>query len=144
MFKISNSKLNYNLLAPAGFFAQDFSNRFGDVQEGYISGVIQANQKLKFVPQNLLKLNRAAYEVFRKGHVPVVGVNCALPVIAAAESGAHAYDSIMMPLSLAMAERCDAILRIGGFCPGADEEVERVRRRGGVAYYSVGEIPDGN
>jgi len=94
--------------------------------------------------QNLLKLNRAAYEVFRKGHVPVVGVNCALPVIAAAESGSDAYDSIMMPLSLAMAERCDAILRIGGFCPGADEEVERVRRRGGVAYYSVGEIPDGN
>jgi hypothetical protein len=94
--------------------------------------------------QNLLKLNRAAYEVFRKGHVPVVGVNCALPVIAAAESGSDAYDSIMIPLSLAMAERCDAILRIGGFCPGADEEVERVRRRGGVAYYSVGEIPDGN
>jgi hypothetical protein len=29
--------------------------------------------------QNLFNLNRAAYELFRKGHVPVVGVNCALP-----------------------------------------------------------------
>lgn len=91
---------------------------------------------------NLANLNRAAYELFRKGHVPVVGVNCALPLIAAAES--DAYESIMMPLSLAMADRCDAVLRLGGFCPGADEEVERIRSRGGVAYYSVAEVPDAN
>ena len=92
--------------------------------------------------QNLANLNRAAYELFRKGHVPVVGVNCALPLIAAA--GFDAYESIMMPLSLAMADRCDAVLRLGGFCPGADEEVERIRSRGGVAYYSVAEVPDAN
>ena len=61
--------------------------------------------------QNLANLNRAAYELFRKGHVPVVGVNCALPLIAAA--GSDAYESIMMPLSLAMADRCDAVLRLG-------------------------------
>ena len=36
--------------------------------------------------QNLANLNQAAYELFRKGHVPVVGVNCALPLIAAAEA----------------------------------------------------------
>ena len=41
---------------PAGFFAKDFSRRYGDVQQGYISGIIEANEKLKFVPQNLLKL----------------------------------------------------------------------------------------
>src|SRR4030095_8896421 len=83
--------------------------------------------------QNLANLNRAAYELFRKGHVPVVGINCALPLIAGAGSGA--YESIMMPLSLAMVDRCDAVLRLGGFCHGADEEVERKHRRGGVAYY---------
>ena len=92
--------------------------------------------------QNLAKLNRAADELFRKGHVPVVGVNCALPLIAAA--GSDAYESIMMPLSLAMADRCDAVLRLGGFSPGADEEVERIRSRGGLAYYSVAEVPDAN
>jgi len=92
--------------------------------------------------QNLANLNRAAYELFRKGHVPVVGVNCALPLIAAA--GSDAYESIMMPLSLAMADRCDAVLRLGGFSLGADEEVERIRSRGGVAYYSVAEVPDAN
>ena len=89
--------------------------------------------------QNLANLNGAAYELFQKGHVPVVGVNCALPLIAAAGPGAYA--SIMMPLSLAMADRCDAVLRIGGFSPGADEEVERIRSRGGIAYYSVAEVP---
>jgi len=89
---------------------------------------------------NLTNLNRAAYELFRKGHVPVVGVNCALPLIAAA--GSDAYESIMMPLSLAMADRCDAVLRIGGFSAGADEEVELIRSRGGIAYYSLAEVPD--
>jgi hypothetical protein len=90
--------------------------------------------------RNLLELNRAAYEVFRRGHVPIVGVNCALPLIEAA--GATTYDSIMMPLSLALADRCDAIVRLGGYCPGADQEVERVRSRGGVAYFSVADVPD--
>jgi hypothetical protein len=52
------------------------------------------------------------------------------------------YDSIMMPLSLALADRCDAILRIEGRSPGADDEVERVRARGGRVYHSVEEIPD--
>ena len=89
---------------------------------------------------NLLALNRAAYQVFRKGHVPVIGVNLALPVIQAA--GSRAYDAIMMPLSLALAERCDAILRLEGWSPGADEEVERVRARGGRVYQSVEEIPE--
>ena len=61
--------------------------------------------------QNLFKLNCAAYELFRKGHIPIVGVNCALPLIGAA--GTEMYESIMMPLSLALADRCDAIVRLG-------------------------------
>ncbi len=89
---------------------------------------------------NLLAMNRAAYEVFRKGHIPVIGVNMALPVIEAA--GPETYDAVMMPMSLALADRCDAALRIGGFSPGADDEVERVRARGGRVYHSVAEIPE--
>jgi len=89
---------------------------------------------------NLLALNRAAYQVFRRGHVPIIGVNLALPVIQAA--GLQMYDAMMMPLSLALADRCDAILRIEGLSRGADDEVERVRARGGRVYLSVEEIPD--
>lgn len=89
---------------------------------------------------NLLALNQAAYQVFRRGHVPIIGVNLALPLIQAA--GPEMYDVIMMPLSLALADRCDAILRIAGLSRGADDEVERVRARGGYVYYSVEEIPN--
>ena len=89
---------------------------------------------------NLLALNQAAYQVFRRGHVPIIGVNMALPVIQAA--GPQMFEAIMMPLSLALADRCDAILRIEGVSRGADDEVERVQGRGGHVYHSVEEIPD--
>src|SRR5687767_5181029 len=89
---------------------------------------------------NLLALNHAAYQVFRRGHIPIIGVNLALPVIQAA--GPQMYDAVMMPLSLALADRCDAILRIAGLSRGADDEVDRVRARGGRVYLSVEEIPD--
>ena len=45
--------------------------------------------------QNLRALNRAALEVHRRGHVPVVGVNLALPIIEAA--GESVYDEIIGP-----------------------------------------------
>jgi hypothetical protein len=61
---------------------------------------------------NLNRLNRAAYEIFLKGHTPVIGVNMALPFIRSA--GMKTYDEVMMPISLALAERCDAILRLPG------------------------------
>jgi hypothetical protein len=90
--------------------------------------------------RNLLALNRVAFEVFRKGHIPIIGVNLALPVIDAA--GPETYDTIMVPLSLALADRCDAILRVDGVSRGADEEVQRVLARGGSLYRSISEIPD--
>lgn len=88
--------------------------------------------------ENLRMLNRAAYEVLR-GHVPIVGVNLALPIIDAA--GAHRYDEIMMPLSLAAADKCDAVLRVGGPSVGADRELERVRSHGGIVYRSIDDVP---
>lgn len=87
---------------------------------------------------NLLALNRAAVEIFRLGHVPVIGVNMALPMIEAA--GESAYEEIMMPLSLALADRCDACLRIGGPSQGADDEVERFRAADRPVYYSLDEL----
>ena len=89
--------------------------------------------------ERLAEMNRIAYEVFRLGHSPVIGVNMALPVIEAA--GEDRFEEIMMPLSLALAERCDAVLRIGGASAGADAEVELVSSRGGVVYRSLSDIP---
>jgi hypothetical protein len=88
---------------------------------------------------NLRTMNEAALALFRKGHVPVIGVNMALPVIDAA--GAASFDEIMMPLSLALAARCDACLRVGGPSSGADAEAARFRARGLPVFASLDEIP---
>lgn len=89
---------------------------------------------------NLRAMNIAAYDVFRRGHVPIIGVNMALPMIDAV--GDTAFDEIMTPISLALAERCDAILRLPGASKGADEEVQRIQARGGKVYGSVNDVPD--
>jgi RimJ/RimL family protein N-acetyltransferase len=101
----------------------------------YRSGTSTESERVR----NLRELNRVAYEVSRRGHVPIVAVNLALPIIEAA--GPERYEKIMMPLSLSIAERCDAILRVGGVSTGADQEVEIVRARGGAVYRSLAELP---
>lgn len=87
----------------------------------------------------LAQMNRAALALFRLGHVPVIGVNNALPMIAAADGDAFA--EVMMPLSLALAERCDAVLRIGGPSEGADAEVARFAAAGKPVFHGLGEVP---
>ena len=89
--------------------------------------------------ERLSAMNRTAYDVFRLGHTPVIGANMALPMIEAA--GPTHFDEIMMPISLALAERCDAVLRIDGPSTGADAEVEVIRGLNRPVYRSVAEIP---
>lgn len=101
----------------------------------YSAGAVDAEAKAA----NLDALNRAALEVFRRGHVPLIGVNMALPMIEAA--GQECYDEIMMPVSLALAGRCDAVLRIGGPSEGADREVALIEARGLPVYRSLDELP---
>jgi len=101
----------------------------------YTSG---SNDKKQW-KRNHEELNRYAYQVFLKGHIPVIGVNVALPIIEVA--GSHMFDDVMMPISLALAERCDAVLRIGGSSKGADEEVEVFKKRELPVYYGLNEIP---
>ncbi|MEM8741957.1 MAG: DUF4406 domain-containing protein [Pseudomonadota bacterium] len=101
----------------------------------YSAGAADAAQRA----ENLSAMNRAALEVFEKGHVPVIGVNMALPVIEVA--GHDRYDDLMMPISLALADRCDAILRIGGASAGADAEMVRMEKAGKPVYRSIEQIP---
>ena len=89
--------------------------------------------------ERLAAMNRAALALFRAGHVPVIGVNMALPVIAAAEG--DAYAEVMQPLSLALADRCDAILRLPGESAGADEELARFRAHGKPVFLRIADVP---
>ena len=88
---------------------------------------------------NLRAMNAVAVELFRRGHVPVIGVNMALPMIDAAGEGA--FDELMMPVSLALVERCDACLRIGGASKGADDEAMAFRRRGKPVFTALDQVP---
>ena len=85
------------------------------------------------------EMNKAAVHVLQKGHTPIIGINMALPIIAA--QGEEHYDEIMMPVSMALAEKCDAVLRIGGESANADKEVDLFRKKGLPVYLSVDEIP---
>lgn len=89
--------------------------------------------------QNLDALNEAALKVFEKGHVPIIGVNLVLPLIQVAGDGR--FDEIMMPLSLALADRCDGCLRVGGASVGADAELEKFVARGLPVFRNLGEVP---
>ncbi len=90
--------------------------------------------------ENLREMNRMALAVFERGHVPVIGVNNALPLIE--QAGEARFDDLMMPISLALAERCDAVLRIGGASTGADAEVERFRAAGKPVFTDLEELPE--
>src|SRR5436305_8806814 len=69
--------------------------------------------------ENLDRMNAAAFDVLKRGHIPVVGVNAALPIVGGS-GGEDEYEAIMR-ISLALAERCDAILIIAE-SPGANRE----------------------
>ncbi len=88
---------------------------------------------------NLTRLNQAALALFDRGHLPIIGVNLALPVIAAA--GEDQFERLMMPISLGLAERCDACLRIGGPSRGADDEAGRFRAAGKPVYFRLEDVP---
>ncbi len=62
----------------------------------YSSGGADAAQRV----QNLRLMNKAAVTLFRAGHVPIIGVNMALPMIEAAGGSELAYQELMMPVSL--------------------------------------------
>ena len=84
-------------------------------------------------------MNEAALAVWERGHTPIIGVNAVLPIVHVA--GQSRYKDLMMPICLDLADRCDAVLRIGGASSGADEEMERIRARGGSVFHRIDDIP---
>jgi hypothetical protein len=87
---------------------------------------------------NLRALNVAAAAVMRRGHMPVVGLNAALPVLEAA--GLPDRHPWTMEISLALAARCDAVLQIGRSY-GADREADLVRELGRPVYTNPQQLP---
>ena len=91
--------------------------------------------------RNLDAMNEAAAAVMMRGHVPVIGVNAALPVVERLGAGAKRYEAIMT-ISLALVDKCDAILMIGESA-GANRERDLVREKGLPVYTHISQIPFG-
>jgi hypothetical protein len=89
--------------------------------------------------RNLDVMNETAAHVLRLGHIPVIGVNAALPVVACLGPDANQYDA-MMAISLALVDKCDAILVIGN-SPGVDRERDLIKSKGLPVYWDVNDVP---
>lgn len=87
---------------------------------------------------NLRAMNETAAAVARLGHIPVIGVNAALPVLEA--TGLPFTHPWMMEISLALAGKCDACIQIG-HSPGADREAAAFRARGANVWMRIEDIP---
>jgi NAD-dependent oxidoreductase involved in siderophore biosynthesis len=89
--------------------------------------------------RNLDSLNEAAAAIFKLGHIPLIGVNAALPVAEWLDPDSDRYEA-MMTISLAMVDKCDAILMIGS-SPGANRERDLVEAKGLPVYKNIDDIP---
>lgn len=88
---------------------------------------------------NLEVMNKAAAQLLAKGHVPLIGVNAALPVVA--QSVVEDPYKAIMDISMAVIDKCEALLLIAE-SPGANRERDHVAAKGYPIFYSIDDVPD--
>jgi hypothetical protein len=101
------------------------------------------NDNADLIAANMQAMNEAALRLVRAGHLALTGEAVALPLVATAGSeriGDAAWDELMHPIGRMLAERCDAVLRIGGPSRGADDMVEIARAHGKSVFTSLAEL----
>ena len=94
--------------------------------------------------RNLAALESAAWPIFQKGHVPMIGEWVALPVMRGAGSSSVADQiaaDVLYPTAQRLLRHCDAVLRLPGASTGADEDVRLATERGLPVYHDLAEIP---
>jgi hypothetical protein len=102
------------------------------------------NDDPAMIHANVKAMTDMALEVYKMGHLPVLGEWFALPLIEAAGSkktGDKIFNEIFHPVAFQLIDHCDAILRIGGPSSGADEMVSAGRERGKTIFFDKAEIP---
>ena len=87
---------------------------------------------------NLDAMNEAAARLLERGHIPVIGMNAALPVLEKA-AVKDRYKSVM-DISLAVINACEAILIIGE-SKGVAMERDLIISKGLPVYYHLDEVP---
>ncbi|WP_233557103.1 hypothetical protein [Gemmobacter lutimaris] len=93
---------------------------------------------------NLARMEAAAWPLFEKGHVPMIGEWVALPVLRGAGGdvvGGPLYTSVMYPTAHRLLDICDGVLRLPGASTGADEDVRRAMARGIPVWLRLEDVP---
>ena len=98
------------------------------------------------IQANVDAMTRTSLELWRRGHLPVMGEWFALPLIEAAVAGgddeSDADAEIFHPVAEAILARCDGCLRIGGPSEGADRMIATAERLGKTTWRSIDEVPE--
>ncbi|MBL7807504.1 MAG: DUF4406 domain-containing protein [Saprospiraceae bacterium] len=102
------------------------------------------NDQPELIAANVEHMSQVALELYRMGHLPVLGEWFALPLIETAGSqmvGDDIFNDIFHPVAIRLLDKVDAVLRIGGASQGADEMVRIGREKGKKIYLNLGEVP---
>jgi hypothetical protein len=94
--------------------------------------------------KNVEEMESYALNIFRAGHIPILGEWLALPLAELAGSvkvGDEAFNEVFHPIAVRLLGKCDAVLRVGGPSAGADEMVRVGRDLGLKIYTNLKEIP---
>src|SRR3954453_13179240 len=100
------------------------------------------NDDPALLAENVRQMNEVALEVYRKGHLPIVGEWFALPLIDTAGSrqvGDDIFQAIFHPIAMDILNRCQAVLRVGGKSAGADLMVQLAAEQGKRVFYQLEE-----
>ena len=102
------------------------------------------NDDPDLIASNVKAMTDTALELYRMGHLPVLGEWFALPLIEAAgsrEMGDEVFNEIFHPVAIRLIDHCDAVFRIGGASSGADEMVATGKAKGKTIFLNKNEIP---
>jgi len=98
----------------------------------------------KLIHANMEAMTTVALDLYRRGHLPVLGEWFSLPLIEAAGSkkiGDDIYNEIQHPIAEKILTKCDGCLRIGGASSGADHMVATTRGLNKPVWFDIDDIP---
>ena len=87
--------------------------------------------------KNLDAMNIAAARLLELGHIPVIGMNAALPVLEKAKVS-NRYECIM-DISLAVIDACEGLLLLAE-SPGANKERDLILSKGKPVFRNIEEV----
>ncbi len=102
------------------------------------------NDQPELIAANVEHMEQTALQLYRMGHLPVLGEWFALPLIKTAGSakmGDEIFNELFHPSAIRLISKCDAVLRIGGPSSGADEMVRTGKELKKQIFTDISGIP---